>query len=190
MHIDSQRHKLQCSSWFITVMIGYSLKRMLNNGVKVWPNWSQMRMEHYSSVNYFHKRNNAFRMASLILILCVYCFIRTVTSHAQFNCISLVKNRTRIEVRRGSYTPSVWNPKPDDAIRKCNQLCNSVSRQLHGWRVVFWFVWVLWQAVLFKTAHVEEHEGSGVESGDRREGVVQYAHPVRQSSVCGNSLQG
>ena len=125
------------------------------------------------------------------LILCGFNSYRYLASNSFWlHSVYFVENRTEIKARRGSYTPSVWNPKPDDAIRECNQLCNSVRRSLHGWRVVFWFVWVLWQAVLFKAAHVEEHEESGVEGGDQREGAVHYTDPVFQSSVCGDSLQG
>ena len=125
------------------------------------------------------------------LILCGFNSYRYLASNSFWlHSDYLVENQTEIKARRGSYTPSVWNTKPDDSIRKCNQLCQSVSRSLHGWRVVFWFVCVLRQAVLFKAAHVEEHEGSRVEGSDRREGAVQYAHPVLQSSLCSDSLQG
>ena len=132
----------------------------------------------------------SFAWSLLTLVLFGYCLIGHTTNRVLLHRVNLMQNRTKIKMRRNSYTPSVWNPKPDDAIRECNQLCKSVSLLSRTWRVVFLFVWVLWQVVLFKTAHVEEHEGSGVESSDQREGVVHYTDPVRQSSVCDNSLQG
>ena len=158
--------------------------------------WKYDRIDHKWGWNTIPPSTNStnpimpFAWRLLTLILCGCFFIRAVTNRVQFNCVSLVKNRTEIEVRRGSYTPSVWNPTPDDAIRECNQVCKSVSHLSHTWSVVFWFVWVLWQVVLFKAALVEEYEESGVESSDQREGAVQCAHPVLQSSCCGNSLQG
>ena len=71
-------------------------------------------------------------MLLFTLILFGYCFIGHATNRALFDRDNLIENRTGIEVRRNSYTPSVWNTNPDDAIRECNQLCNSVSRSLHG----------------------------------------------------------
>ena len=132
----------------------------------------------------------SFAWSLLTLVLFGYCLIGHTTNRVLLHHDSLIQNRTGIKARRSSYTPLVWNTKPDESIRECNQACKSVSRSLHGWRVVLWFVWVLWQAVLFKTAHVEEHEGSGVESSDQREGTVQCAYPVLQSSCCDDSLQG
>ena len=131
-----------------------------------------------------------FAWSLLTLVLFGYCLIGHATNRVLLHRDYLIQNRTEIEARRSSYTPLVWNTKPDESIRECNQACKSVSRSLHGWRVVLWFVWVLWQAVLFKTAHVEEHEGSGVESSDQREGTVQHPHAVFQSSCCDDSLQG
>ena len=157
--------------------------------------WKCDRTDHKSGWNTIPPSTSStnpimpFAWRLLTLILCGYCFIRAVTNRVLFNCKSLDENRT-LEARRGIYTPSVWNPKPDDSIRECNQLCNSVRRSLHGWRVVFWFVWMLWQIVLFNAAHVEEHEESSIEGGDQREGVVQHTHPVLQSSPCDDSLQG
>ena len=132
----------------------------------------------------------SFAWSLLTLVLFGYCLIGHTTNRVLLHHDSLIQNRTEIKARRSSYTPLVWNITPDESIRECNQACKSVSRSLHGWRVVLWFVWVLWQALLFKTAHVEEHEGSGVESSDQREGTVQCAYPVLQSSCCDDSLQG
>ena len=132
----------------------------------------------------------SFAWSLLTLVLFGYCLIGHTTNRVLLHHDSLIQNRTEIKARRSSYTPLVWNITPDESIRECNQACKSVSRSLHGWRVVLWFVWVLWQDVLFKTAHVEEHEESRVEGGDQREGAIQHTDPVRQSSVCGDSLQG
>ena len=74
----------------------------------------------------------SFAWYLLILILFGYCFIVHATNRVLLDRVNLMQNQTEIKVRRGSYTPLVWNTKPDDAIRECNQLCNSVSRSLHG----------------------------------------------------------
>ena len=72
----------------------------------------------------------ALRLFTLILF--GYCFIGHAVNRVLSHRDDFIENRTGIKARRGNYTPSVWNPKPDDAIRECNQLCNSVSRSLHG----------------------------------------------------------
>ena len=67
------------------------------------------------------------------LILCGFNSYRHLASYSFWlHSDYFVENRTEIKARRGSYTPSVWNTKPDDAIRECHQLCKSVSRSLHG----------------------------------------------------------
>ena len=73
----------------------------------------------------------SFAWYLLILILFGYCFIVHATNRVLLDRVNLMQNQTEIKVRRNSYTPSVWSPKPDDAIRECNQLCKSVSHLSH-----------------------------------------------------------
>ena len=172
---NNTKHEIKSAYWNCR-SLNYSKNYLLPNRV-----WRNLQGDYPSM---------PFAWSLLTLVLFGYCLIGHTTNRVLLHHDYLIQNRTGIKARRGSYTPFVWNTKPDESIRECNQLCKLVSRSLHGWRVVFWFVWVLWQAVLFKTAHVEEHKGSGVESSDQREGAVQCAHPVLQSSCCDDSLQG
>lgn len=172
---NNTKHEIKSAYWNCR-SLNYSKNYLLPNRV-----WRNLQGDYPSM---------PFAWSLLTLVLFGYCLIGHTTNRVLLHHDSLIQNRTGIKARRSSYTPLVWNTKPDESIRECNQACKSVSRSLHGWRVVFWFVWMLWQAVLFKTAHVEEHEGSGVESSDQREGAVQHPHAVFQSSCCDDSLQG